>query len=63
MVAGQVQSLALAQEPGMGEHQLRRQDAVADQFARTVDVLEHQVEQLGTLDQPRLDAPPLLALQ
>ena len=43
----------------VGKYQLRWQQAVFDQLARPINILENQVKQLGTLDQRLIKVGPL----
>ncbi len=61
LVAGHPDLVARAQEAGVGEDELGRQHAAAEQVAWAVEIGEDQVEQLGALDHPELDGGPLVA--
>ena len=52
---GRRMPIALAQESGVGEHQLGGKQSLADQIALGVQVGEDQVEQLGPLDHTGFD--------
>ena len=43
--------------------QLRLQNALSDKLARSVEILEEQVEQFGTLCKPALQAGPAVTLE
>ncbi len=58
-LARQTHADTLAQKSTVPVDQFRRQQTIADQRARTVDVIQDQVEQFGALLQTRLDHLPI----
>ena len=60
VAGGETDLVGLADEAVVGEHHLGRQHARREQLAPAVEVAEHQVEQLGPLQQPGLHPGPLL---
>ena len=63
LAAGEADAVALADEAGVGEHHLRRQQPPAQQVATAVQVGEDEVQELGPLHHRPLDGGPLLAAQ
>ena len=59
--AGRPDAVGGAGERGAGDDQLPRHDAVADDLAVVVDVVDEQVERAHALGEPALDHAPLVA--
>ena len=61
LAAGHADLIALAQEAGVAEDELGWDQTAPQQLAWAVEIGQHEVEQLGALDDAELDSGPLFA--